>query len=507
MAVEGERRHGHATEQRRTASAAGETLFAVPTHRSIGVMYLTFAAAAAVIGFFLFLAMRSELARAGLQVFADEEAFQLLAAGFGLIMVFFVIVPAMVGGFGNLFVPLLIGARETAFPRLNALAFWLFPIGFALFVVSLFSDSDGVRLPVLALLLAVGGAILGAINFVTTIFNMRAPGTPLHALPLFVWSILVSAFLLLLALPVFSGAVTLLMTGGPFRDAFLDPATHRDPDLEQHLFWFFGHPEIYMLVLPGFGMISQIVATFAKRQVIAPLLLAYAMVAIGFSGFVLWAHHLFAMGLDIDTTHYFVIATLITAAPAALMLGSWILTIWWGRRSLRAPMLWAMGFIFLFALAGVTAVVLASSGIETLPEGETYIVAHFHYVVSLSAVFGIFAGWYYWFPKITGLLYNETLAKLHFWLSFAGVNLSFFPFPVLALAGLGDGALVAGERDALALGAYCSAAGVFAFAMCMIESAIKRRIAGDNPWGRGATTREWRGAVPKVADGGLRRAA
>jgi cytochrome c oxidase subunit 1 len=496
-------------EQRRTAFAGTEPRFAVPTHRTVGVMYLVFAVSAALIGFVLFLAMESELARAGMQVFADEEAFALFSAGFGLIMVFFVIVPAMVGGFGNLFVPLLIGARETAFPRLNALAFWLFPLGFALFVLSLFSggDGEGMRLPVLALLLSGLGAILVAINFITTIFNMRAPGTPLHAMPLFVWSILVAAFLLLLALPVFAGAVTLLMTGGPFRDAFLDPATHSDPLLQQHLFWFFGHPEVYMLVLPGFGMISQIVATFAKRQVLAPVLLAYAMVAIGFFGFVLWAHHLFAMGLDIDTTHYFVVATLVTAAPAAAMLVSWILTIWQGRRSFRAPMLWAMGFIFLFALAGVTAVVLASSGIETLPEGETYIVAHFHYVVSLSAVFGIFAGWYYWFPKITGLLYNETLAKLHFWLSFAGVNFSFFPFPILALAGLGGEALVAGERDVLALGAYCAAAGVFAFAMCMIEAAIKRRIAGDNPWGRGATTPEWWTAMPKGSDASLQRFA
>ena len=498
MAVEHQESHGHASEGRQTA-VARRRFYAVPTHRNVGVMYLVFALFAAIAGLVLFLAMRLELSAPGMQIFADAQSFSLFTAGFGLIMVFFVIIPAMLGGFGNLFVPLMIGARDLAFPRLNAFTFWLLTLSFALFVFSLVAGGDGatMRLPVFALLLAVAASILGAINFVTTIFNMRAPATALHNMPLFVWSILVAGFLLLVALPVFAGAVALLMTDGPFRERFLDPATHSDPLLQQHLFWFFGHPEIYMLILPGFGMISQVVATFAKREVVGRICLVYAMVAIGFVGFVLWAHHMFAMGLDVDTTDYFVVATMSLTLPACVIIVAWVATIWRGSLSLRAPMLWAIGFIFLFALAVVTAVALASLGVDTLPEGETYIVAHFHYVVSLGAVFGIFAGWYYWFPKITGYLYNETLAKLHFWLSFAGVNLSFFPFPMLALAGFGDGAqLLAGERDVVVLGAYCSAAGVLAFLMCMTEALIKRRIAGDNPWGRGATTAEWRISLP-----------
>jgi cytochrome c oxidase subunit 1 len=452
-------------------------------------MYLAFALVAALTGLVLFFALRAELAVPGVHVFADAQSINLLGGGFGLIMVFFVIMPAMIGGFGNLFVPPMIGARETAFPLLNAVSFWLLVLSFFLFVFSLAgTGGPGMELSVAALMAAGMAAVLGAINLVTTILNMRRE-TALHDMPLFVWSILVTAFLILVALPVFAGAATMVLTEGPFRQNFLDPAAHPDPLLEQHLFWFFGHPEIYMLVLPGFGMISQIVATFARRPVFGRLTIAYAMVATGFLGFVVWAHHLYAIGLAIDTTAYFVFTTMIVAAPVAVMIVSWVGTIWRGA-SFRAPMLWATGFIALFTLAGITAVLLATSGIDTLPERETYVVAHFHYVVSLGGVFGIFAGWYYWFPKITGLLYNETLAKLHFWLSFAGVTLSFFPFSVLALAGLGSGAREFGA-DVAVLGASCSAAGIIAFLMGMAEAVLRRRVAGENPWGAGATTREW----------------
>jgi cytochrome c oxidase subunit 1 len=503
MAVGQEKSHGQASnEGRALASATGRGWFATPTHHELGVMYLIFASVAAIAALLLFVATRTELAAPGMQIFAGADSFDLFAGGFGMIMVFLVIMPAMLGGFGNLFVPPMIGAAETAFPRLNALAFWLLPASFVVLILSLIAGEDGagVDLPLLSLLLAGSAFVLSAINFVSTILNMRAPGLSLHDMPLFAWSILVSNFLILLAVPVFGGTIAMLVADGPFRDGFLAPGADADPLLHQHLFWFFGHPEIYMLILPGFGMISQIVATFSKRAVVGGLTLAYVMVAIGFIGFVVWAHHLYAMGLAVDTTAYFVFATMALAPLVAVMIAAWVTTMWRGTLSLRAPMLWAIGFIFLLAVAGITAVMLASTGIDTLPEGRTYIVAHFHYVASLGAIFGIFAGWYYWFPKITGLLYNETLAKLHFWLSFAGVNLGFFPFPMLALAGLDASASgLMGGGDLVTVGSYFSAAGICVFLMCMAEARLRGRVAGDNPWGAGATTPEWTMPLPRLA--------
>ena len=496
-------------------------------HKDIGTMYLLFAIASGLVGAGLSVAMRMELQEPGLQYFSNGHYYNVVVAGHGLIMIFFTLMPALIGGFGNWFVPLMIGAPDMAFPRMNNISFWMLPAAFILLITSMFvpgpvgMDGAGtgwtlyaplstsghpgpaVDFVILALHIAGASSILGAINFITTIFNMRAPGMTLHKMPLFVWSILVTAFLLLLALPVLAGALTMLITDRNFGTTFFNAAGGGDPLLYQHLFWFFGHPEVYIMILPGFGIISQVVSTFSRKPVFGYLGMVYALVAIGFIGFIVWAHHMFVSGIGVETQAYFAFASMVIAVPTGVKIFSWLATMWGGSVQFKVPMLWAMGFIFMFTVGGVTGVMIANAGIDRLLTDTYYIVAHFHYVMSLGSTFAIFAGWYYWFPKMTGYMYSEALGKLHFWLTFIGANIVFFPQHFLGLSGMPR--RYADYPDAFAywnwwssVGSYITGLAMLVFVVGILYAYFVSRIkAAGNPWGAGATTLEW--TVPSPA--------
>ena len=456
-------------------------------HKDIGTLYLIFSFCAGLVGAALSIGMRMELQEPGLQFFSNPQSYNVFVTGHGLIMVFFLVMPALIGGFGNWFVPLMIGAPDMAFPRMNNISFWLTVAGFGLLITSLFFEgapgslgfgggwtvypplsTDGHPGPaldfgILSLHLAGAASILGAINFITTILNMRAPGMTLHKMPLFAWSILVTAFLLLLALPVLAGAITMLLTDRNFGTTFFDPKGGGDPVLYQHLFWFFGHPEVYIMILPAFGIVSHIISTFSKKPIFGYLGMAYAMVAIGVVGFVVWAHHMYTVGLSLQTQAYFVFATMVIAVPTGIKIFSWIATMWGGSIRFTAAMQWAVGFIFLFTVGGVTGVVLANA---------------------------------YWFPKMSGRIIPEWIGKTHFWISFIGSNILFFPMHFLGLAGMPRRYAdypdaYAGWHFVSSIGSYIFAAGLLVFLYGVFIAFRNGEQAAPNPWGEGATTLEW----------------
>ncbi len=490
-------------------------------HKDIGTMYLTLAIVGGLIGGGFSVIMRMELMSPGVQFLLsdgapDGQIWNVYITAHGLIMVFFMVMPALIGGFGNWIVPLMIGSPDMAFPRLNSISFWLLFVALIMLLGSIFvGDGPGtgwtiypplssdfghpgpsVNIAIFALLLAAASSILGAINFITTIFNMRAPGMNLHRIPLFVWAILVTAFMLLLSFPVLAGAITMLLTDRNFGTVFFKAEGGGDPVLFQHLFWFFGHPDAYIMILPGFGIVSQIIATFSRKPVFGYLGIVYAFVAIGFIGFIVWAHHMYTVGLDVDTRAYFTIATLVIAIPTAIIVCSWIATMWGGSIQFKTPMLFAIGFIFLITVGGLTGIMLANAGIDIVMHDTYYVVAHLHYVLSVGAVFTIFAGFYYWLGKMCGRQYKELYGQIHFWVTFVGVNLTFFPQHFLGLAGMPRRYLdypdaMAGWNFISSLGAYMGAAGALFFIFIIWDTFRKTATTTDNYWGEGATTLEW----------------
>ena len=473
-------------------------------HKDIGTLYLWFSFAMLLVGGAFAMGIRSELLQPGLQLF-EPQFYNQLTTMHGLIMVFGAIMPAFVG-LANWLIPMMVGAPDMALPRMNNWSFWILPFAGTILLSTFFMEGgapafgwtfyaplsttfapDSTDFFIFAVHLLGFSSIMGAINIIATVLNMKAPEMRLMDMPLFVWTWLITSFLLIGAMPVLAGAVTMMLTDRNFGTAFFDATGGGDPVMFQHIFWFFGHPEVYILILPGFGMVSHMVCTFSKKPIFGYLGMVYAMLSIGILGFIVWAHHMYTVGLDVDTRAYFTAATMIIAVPTGIKVFSWLATMWGGSLDLRTPMLWTLGFIFLFTIGGLTGIVLANCGIDIAMHDTYYVVAHFHYVLSMGAVFSIFGGYYYWIGKMTGLQYPEILGKIHFWMTFVGVNITFFPMHFLGLAGMPrripDFAdAYAGWNAVASYGSYLSAiSGVF-FIYIIYVTLVRGQKVGNYYW-------------------------
>ena len=510
--------------------------FMSTNHKDIGVLYLFVAGFAGFLSVSFTIYMRLELMNPGVQFMCMEGAsiiaqtvenctpnghlWNVLITGHGILMMFFVFIPALFGGFGNYFMPLMIGAPDMAFPRLNNLSFWMYVTGVTLASLSLIlpggndqvgsgvgwvlyaplsTKEAGMSMDFAIFAVHVSGAssILGAINMITTFLNMRAPGMTLHKTPLFAWSIFVTAFLILLSLPVLAGAITMLLTDRNFGTTFFDASGGGDPILYQHLLWFFGHPEVYMIIVPGFGIVSHVISTFSRKPIFGYLPMVYAMVGIGALGFIVWAHHMYTVGLSLTQQSYFMLATMVIAVPTGIKIFSWIATMWGGSITLKAPMLFAIGFLFMFTVGGVTGIVLSQAPIDRVYHDTYYVVAHFHYVMAIGAAFCLFSGVYYWIGKMSGRQYNERLAQVHFWMFFIGTNVTFFPQHFLGRQGMPRRYIDYPEQFSLynemsSYGAFLSFASFLLFFFIVFQCLTRgAKITENAYWGEHADTLEW----------------
>ena len=524
MATTAHGAHGH-HEAHEHHTPTGWRRFVYSTnHKDIGTMYLVFAMVGGVIGAFMSVAMRMELQLPGLQIFHDSHQFNVFTTAHGLIMIFFMVMPALIGGFGNWIVPLMIGAPDMAFPRMNNISFWLLPASFILLLMSAFVEGEpgapgvgagwtiyaplstsghpgpAVDFAILSLHIAGASSILGAINFITTIFNMRAPGMTLHKMPLFVWSQLVTVFLLLLSLPVLAGAITMLLTDRNFGTTFFTADGGGDPILFQHLFWFFGHPEVYIVALPAFGIVSDLISVHARKSIFGYRMMVWAIVVIGGLSFIVWAHHMFVAGMNPWFGFFFATSTLIIAVPTAVKVYNWVLTLWRGDIHLSVPMLFALAFLLTFVLGGLTGLFLGNVSVDIPLSGTYFVVAHFHMVMGVAPLLVVFGGIYHWYPKITGRMLHDGLGRFHFWITFLGTYAIFFPMHYLGIMGMPrryhayDGyQFIPGTAHLLnvwiTIAALIIATAQLAFVFNLVWSVFRGRQAGANPWR--AASLEW----------------